>query len=49
MKPVFRGYDQWAAAVGDPLTLFGMGQRISRPVLDEIKPAADAVLAEANK
>ena len=49
MKPVFRGYDQWAAAVGDPLIAVWNGTADIDTVLDEIKPAADAVLAEANK
>jgi multiple sugar transport system substrate-binding protein len=49
MKPVFRGYDEWAATVGDGLDLVWNGEAELNPTLDEIVPAADAVLAEANQ
>ena len=46
MKPVFRGYDEWAAAVGDGLAPVWSGEAELNPTLDEVVKAADAVLAK---
>jgi multiple sugar transport system substrate-binding protein len=47
MKPVFKGYDQWASIVGDNLIPVWLGEKTIDAVLDEIKPAADEVLSSA--
>jgi multiple sugar transport system substrate-binding protein len=48
MKPVVKGYDEWAAAIGDGMATIWLGEAELNPTLDEVVPAADAVL-EANK
>jgi multiple sugar transport system substrate-binding protein len=48
MKPVVKGYDEWAAAIGDGMAPIWLGEAELNPTLDEVVPAADAVL-EANK
>ncbi|MBI1281007.1 MAG: extracellular solute-binding protein [Anaerolineaceae bacterium] len=45
-KPTFRGYDEWATVVGDTLTTVWTGDATIGDALDEIKPAADEVLAK---
>lgn len=46
VKPIFKGYDAWAAAVGDGLTPVWNGEAELNPTLDEVVTAADKVLAE---
>jgi multiple sugar transport system substrate-binding protein len=46
MKPVFKGYDEWAAAVGDGMIPIWTGEAELNPTLDEVVQAADAVLAK---
>jgi multiple sugar transport system substrate-binding protein len=46
MKPVFKGYDEWASAVGDGLDPVWRGEADLNKTLDEIVTAADAVLAK---
>jgi multiple sugar transport system substrate-binding protein len=48
MKPVFKGYEEWAGVVGDGLTPVFDGEAELNATLDEVVTAADAVLA-ANK
>jgi multiple sugar transport system substrate-binding protein len=48
MKPVFKGYEEWAGVVGDGLIPVFDGEAELDPTLDEVVTAADAVLA-ANK
>ncbi len=45
MKPSFRGYDEWATVVGDALIPVWLGELPISDALDQIKPAADEVLA----
>jgi multiple sugar transport system substrate-binding protein len=45
MKPVFKGYDEWSAAIGDGLTPMWNGEAELNPTLDQIVTQADAVLA----
>ncbi len=45
-KPVFKGYEEWAAAVGDGLTPAWNGEADLNATLDEIVKAADDVLAK---
>jgi multiple sugar transport system substrate-binding protein len=45
MKPVFRGYDEWAGVVGDGLRPVYDGEAELDATLDEIVPKADEVLA----
>ncbi len=45
MKPVFRGYDQWSAIVGDGMAPIWLGEAELNPTLDEVIPQADEVLA----
>ena len=45
MKPVFKGYEEWAGVVGDGLIPVFDGEADLDPTLDEIVPAADEVLA----
>src|SRR5512141_50655 len=46
MKPVFKGYEEWAGVVGDGLTPVFDGEAELNPTLDEIVSAADEVLAK---
>jgi multiple sugar transport system substrate-binding protein len=46
MKPVFKGYDEWASVVGDGLTPVWNGEADLNPTLDVIVADADAVLAK---
>ena len=48
MKPVFKGYEEWAGVVGDGLTPVFDGEAELDATLDEVITAADEVLA-ANK
>ena len=48
MKPVFKGYDEWASVVGDGMGAVWRGEADLNKTLDEIVPQADAVL-EKNK
>lgn len=48
IKPVFKGYEEWAGVVGDGMTPVFDGEAELEPTLDEVVAAADAVLA-ANK
>jgi multiple sugar transport system substrate-binding protein len=45
MKPVFRGYDEWSATVGDGMIPVWTGEADLNATLDEVVPAADEVLA----
>ncbi len=45
MKPVFKGYDEWSATIGDGLTPMWNGEAELNPTLDQIVTQADAVLA----
>jgi multiple sugar transport system substrate-binding protein len=45
MKPVFRGYEEWSAVVGDGMAPIWLGEADLNPTLDEIVPQADQVLA----
>ncbi len=45
VKPSFRGYDEWATAVGDALVPVWTGEMSIDDALDAIVPAADEVLA----
>jgi multiple sugar transport system substrate-binding protein len=45
MKPVFRGYDEWASAVGDGLRPVWDGEAELGPTLDQVVASADEVLA----
>jgi multiple sugar transport system substrate-binding protein len=44
-KPVFRGYDEWASAVGDGLLPVWTGEMSLDDAMAEVIPAADDVLA----
>ena len=44
-KPTFRGYEEWATAVGDGLYNVWIGDMSISDALAEIVPAADEVLA----
>jgi multiple sugar transport system substrate-binding protein len=46
MKPVFRGYEEWSAVVGDGLTPVWDGDAELGPTLDEVVKGADEVLAQ---
>ena len=46
MKPVFRGYDEWASAVGDGMGAVWRGEAELNPTLDAVVIAADEVLAQ---
>ena len=48
MKPVFKGYEEWAGVVGDGLIPVFDGEAELGATLDEVISAADEVLA-ANK
>jgi len=45
MKPVFRGYEEWASVVGDGLTPVFDGEAELGPTLDAVVKSADEVLA----
>ncbi len=45
MKPVFKGYDEWASVVGDGMGAVWRGEAELNPTLDQIVIDADAVLA----
>ncbi len=45
-KPSFKGYEEWATVVGDGLLPVWAGEKTIDEALDEIVPAADAVLAK---
>ncbi len=46
MKPVFRGYEEWSAVVGDGLTPIWDGEAELGSTLDEVVKSADEVLAQ---
>jgi multiple sugar transport system substrate-binding protein len=46
MKPVFKGYDEWASVVGDGMGAVWRGEAELNPTLDQIVKEADAVLAK---
>lgn len=46
MKPVFKGYDEWASVVGDGMGTVWRGEAELNPTLDQIVIDADAVLAK---
>jgi multiple sugar transport system substrate-binding protein len=46
MKPVFRGYEEWAAVVGDGLAVVWDDVAELAPTLDEVVPQADGILAQ---
>jgi len=46
VKPVFRGYEEWASAVGDGLAPVWDGVEELAPTLDAVIESADAILAE---
>jgi multiple sugar transport system substrate-binding protein len=46
MKPVFRGYEEWAAAVGDGLTPVWDGEAELAPTLETVVKSADDVLTK---
>jgi multiple sugar transport system substrate-binding protein len=46
MKPVFKGYDEWASAVGDGMGAVWRGETELNKTLDEVIVQADAVLAK---
>jgi len=46
MKPVFKGYDEWASAVGDGMAPVWSGEADLNTTLDAVVIAADEVLAK---
>ena len=46
MKPVFKGYDEWASTVGDGMGAVWRGEAELNATLDDIVSQADAVLAK---
>jgi multiple sugar transport system substrate-binding protein len=46
MKPVFKGYEEWASIVGDGLIPVFDGEAELNATLDEVIAAADEVLAK---
>ncbi|HVN55773.1 MAG TPA: sugar ABC transporter substrate-binding protein [Anaerolineaceae bacterium] len=46
MKPVFKGYDEWASTVGDGMGAVWRGEAELNPTLEQIVKDADAVLAK---
>ncbi len=46
IKPVFKGYDEWASAVGDGMAPVWSGEGDLNKTLDEVVVAADEVLAK---
>jgi multiple sugar transport system substrate-binding protein len=45
MKPVFRGYEEWSAVVGDGMAPIWLGEADLNITLDSVVPQADEVLA----
>ncbi len=45
MKPVFKGYDEWASTVGDGMATIWTGETELEPTLTEVVTSADEVLA----
>ena len=45
MKPVFKGYDEWASAIGDGMAPIWTGEAELGPTLESAVAAADEVLA----
>jgi multiple sugar transport system substrate-binding protein len=46
IKPVFKGYDEWASTVGDGMGAVWRGEAELNPTLDQIVKDADAALAK---
>jgi multiple sugar transport system substrate-binding protein len=46
MKPVFKGYDEWASVVGDGMGAVWRGEADLNTTLNDIVTQADAVLAK---
>jgi multiple sugar transport system substrate-binding protein len=46
MKPVFKGYDEWASVIGDGMATIWAGETDLNTTLDTIVPQADEVLAK---
>jgi multiple sugar transport system substrate-binding protein len=46
IKPVFKGYDEWASAVGDGMAPVWRGEADLNKTLDEVVVTADDVLAK---
>jgi multiple sugar transport system substrate-binding protein len=46
MKPVFKGYDEWASTIGDGMALIWSGEAELNATLDTVVPQADEVLAK---
>jgi len=46
VKPVFKGYEEWAAVIGDGLIPVFDGEAPLETTLDEVVTAADEVLAK---
>jgi multiple sugar transport system substrate-binding protein len=46
MKPVFKGYDEWASVIGDGMAPIWAGETDLNTTLDTIVPQADEVLAK---
>jgi len=46
MKPVFKGYDEWASTIGDGMAPIWLGEADLNTTLDTIVPQADAVLTK---
>lgn len=46
MKPVFKGYDEWASVVGDGMGAVWRGEAQLNPTLDEVVKQADDVLTK---
>jgi multiple sugar transport system substrate-binding protein len=44
MKPVVKGYEEWAAAIGDGMAPIWLGEAELNPTLDTVIPVADEVL-----
>lgn len=46
MKPVFKGYDEWASTIGDGMAPIWLGEADLNTTMDSVVPEADAVLAK---
>jgi multiple sugar transport system substrate-binding protein len=46
MKPVFKGYEEWAGVVGDGLLPVWDGEAELNATLDEVVKSADEILAK---